>query len=203
MIKFATRKFCLPLFLLAFFQFAGAESALAKNRLDKTTSQKSSASDDDKEKNAVAETTRIVAEIVENSYPELQNARIKIKTFHAAADYFRSRFSVARFLTFRQPRYLIFVNPKILELNAPEEAVRAILAHVAYYERQNRFELFGLLALTSKSFVARFERGADLQAIKRGYGAGLKQYRECFTKTFPPETSPPKNAIIFRPPKLI
>lgn len=206
MIKFTTHNFCLLFLLLAFFQFSGAESTVAANRFDKTTSPKSSASDDDKEKKAVAKTTRIVAEIVENSYPELQNARITVKTFRSRSDYFRSRFSLARFLTFRKLHFIIFVNPQVFEKNAPPEGVRAIiaheLAHAAYYRRHNRFELFGLISLKSKSYAARFERGADLQAIKRGYGAGLIEYREWLYQNIPVRNVAAKKRDYFSPAEI-
>ncbi|MBA3601789.1 MAG: hypothetical protein H0W45_11275 [Acidobacteria bacterium] len=69
---------------------------------------------------------------------------------------------------------MIFVNRKVFEKNAPTEGSRAIFAHelasVAYCRRHNRFELFGLIGLQSKSFTAHFERAADLQTIKSGYG---------------------------------
>ena len=172
------------LFLLtAFVQFAEASSAAKP--FEKPAAQTNVRD----EKSAVAETTRIVAEVVKNSYPELQNAQISVKTFDSDSDYFRSRFSFSRFLTFRKLHYIIFVNPRIFEGNALENGIRAIiaheLAHAAYYKRHNRFELLGLINLQSKSFTARFERGADLQAIKRGFGAGLKDYRVWLYRNIP------------------
>lgn len=175
MLKLATRNFCLILLLLTFFQFAAGKSGV----------------DDEVEKNAIGKTQQIVDEIIKTSYPELQNAVIKIKSFDSHADYFRARFSFARFLTFRKLHYLIFVNPQVFVKNAPMNGIRAIiaheLAHIAYYGRHNRFELLGLMSLQSKSFTARFERGADLQAIMRGYGAGLKDYREWLYQNIPAE----------------
>ncbi len=206
MIKFATRNFFLLLFLLAFFQFAEAESTFAANEFEKPASQQRSVSSNDNQKNVVAETTRIVAEIVEKSYPELRTARISVKTFHSRSDYFRSRFSFSRFLTFRKLHFLIFVNPQVFEKNAPANGIRAIiaheLAHAAYYRRHNRFELFGLIALQSKSFTARFERGADLQAIKRGYGAGLKEYREWLYQNIPAKQIARKKRDYFSPAEI-
>jgi hypothetical protein len=82
---------------------------------------------------------------------------------------------------FSPMRYLIRVNPKVCSLQAPEAGVRAILAHelahVLYLKNRNRAQLFGLARLISKGFTARFERWTDLQAISRGYGEGLKEYR--------------------------
>lgn len=207
MIKSATRGFFLFLFLLlaAPLQFAGAQPAVtAANQTDKTAKQ--SVRSDDREKAAVAETSRIVAEIAEKSFPELRGARISVKTFHSSSVYFRSRFSFSRFLTFRRLHYIVFVNPQIFEKNAPPDAIRAVvaheLAHAAYYRRHNRFELFGLVSLESKSFTARFERGADLQAIKRGYGAGLKEYRKWLYQNIPASKITAKKRDYFSPEEI-
>lgn len=155
---------------------------------------------------AVSETSRIIVEIVKESYPELANAKIKVETFESRSDFFRSQFSVARFLTFRRPHFVIFVNPQIFSKGAPPDGVRAIiaheLAHTDYYRRHNRFELLGLIALKSQSFTVRFERGADLQAIKRGYGEGLKSYREWLYRNIPAKKTPAKKRDYFSPEEI-
>jgi len=207
MIKFAAHNFCL-LTLFALFLSAEGKSVGAANSFDRTNGSKPGISVDaeDEDKKAVAETTRIAAEIINASFPELKNASIKIKTFRSRSDYFRSRFSFGRFLTFRKLDYLIFVNPQAFEKNAPLLGIRAIiaheLAHVAYYRRHNRFELLGLVSLQSKSFTARFERGADLQAIKRGYGEGLRDYRQWLYQNIPASKIAAKKRDYFSPEEI-
>ena len=187
MKKFAPFIFCL-FWLAVHAQFAVAQSKVYD------------------EKSAVAETKKIVAEVVKDSYPELQDAQISVKIFHSRSDYFRSRFSFSRFLTFRRLHFLLQINPQIFEKNAPESGIRAIiaheLAHAAYYRRHNRFELLGLVNLQSKSFTAKFERGADLQAIKRGYGAGLKDYREWLYRNIPAQKIAAKKRDYFSPEEI-
>jgi len=77
--------------------------------------------------------------------------------------------------------YVIRVNSAAALLAAPEEGKRAIiaheLAHVAHYANGNRLRLLGLIRLASKGFREQFEKRADLEALQRGYAAGLKQYR--------------------------
>ena len=90
-------------------------------------------------------------------------------------------------------------TPQVFEETAPERNIRAIIAHAAYYRRHNRFELLGLINLQSKSFTARFERGADLQAIRRGYGAVLKDYREWLYRNIPPAKIKAKKRDYFSP----
>lgn len=207
MIKFPTRNYWLfLLLLLAPLQPAEAQPTAAK-RPAISPAPDSRVARRESEKAAIARTNLIVREIVEKSYPELRETRIKIKTFDSRADYFRSRFSVARFLTFRKLDYLILVNPRIFEKDAPPDAaVRAImaheLAHVAYYEQHNRFELLGLIGLLSNSFTARFERGADLETIKRGYGEGLKKYREWLYRNIPAEKIAAKKRDYFSPEEI-
>lgn len=196
----------------SFISAQGKNPNEAKRQTSETSAQQKTKSSDDtsrdaeKEKAAVAETERIIAEIVNASYPELRGSKISVKTFHSRSDYFRARFSFARFLTFRRLHFIIFVNPLVFEKNTPAEGIRAIiaheLAHAAYYRRHNRFELFGLINLESKSFTARFERGADLQAIKRGYGAGLKQYREWLYRNVPAEKISAKKRDYFSPEEI-
>jgi hypothetical protein len=77
--------------------------------------------------------------------------------------------------------YVIRVNSAAALIAAPEEGKRAIiaheLAHVAYYANGNRLRLVGLIRLGSKGFREQFEKRADLEALRRGYAQGLKQYR--------------------------
>ena len=155
---------------------------------------------------AVEKTRKIVGEIIERSYPELKTAKIEIKPFASDSNYFKSQFSIPRFLTFRKISYVIFVNPEVFRRTAPDDAVRAILAHelahILYYQRKNRFELIGLAALADKSFTAKFERRADLEAIKRGYGSGLKSYREWLYQNIEPKTVEAKKRDYFSPAEI-
>lgn len=148
-------------------------------------------------------TQTIVNEIIEKSYPELKTAKIEIKTFESESNYFKSQFSVSRFLTFRNISYVIFVNAEVFRRNAPDDGIRAILAHelahILYYQRKNRFQLLGLTALADKSFTAKFERRADLEAIARGYAEGLKSYRKWLYQNIPPKNVEAKKRNYFSP----
>ena len=206
MTKSASRNLWL-FFTFLFASLQPAQAQPAAKRAAKSSAPNRSVAREQSEKAAVARTNLIVREIVGKSYPELGATRIKIKTFASRADYFRSRFSFARFFALRRLDYLILVNPRIFEKDAASDAaVRAIiaheLAHVAYYERHSRFELFGLINLLSNSFAARFERGADLEAVRRGYGAGLKEYREWLYRNVPPEYLRAKRDDYFSPEEI-
>lgn len=157
--------------------------------------------------NPIEKTQKIVAEIIEKSYPELINERVKVQKFKSDSDYFQSRFSFTRFLTFRRPEYIIFVNPKVYELNAPENGVRAIIAHeighILYYSRKNHFQLLGLVNLSTAGFTQKFERRTDLEAIKRGYGEGLMAYRNWLYEHIPANKVAAKKRNYFTPEEIL
>ena len=139
----------------------------------------------------------LLNEIKAASYPELRGAAIQVKLFKSQSDYFHARFAVPQFLTGRRMRYIVFINAAVFTRRAPEEGVRAILAHelahVLYFRRRNRLHLLGLVRLASKGFTARFERRADLQAIARG----SKRIANGFIKTFRQRTCVKRSEIIF------
>src|SRR5205085_11821184 len=122
------------------------------------------------------------------------------------SDYFRARFAIRQFLTGRRMRYLVFVNASAFTRQAPEAALRAIiaheLAHILYFSQRNRLQLFGLVRLATKGFTARFERWADLQAIARGYGAGLKEYRQWLYRNIPARSLEEKKRDYFSPEEI-
>ncbi len=154
----------------------------------------------------VEKTQTLLSEIVKKSYPELERKKIKVETFESESDYFKARFSVTKFLTFQKINYIVFVNPKIFQSEISEQAIIAILAHelahILYYTTKNRFELFGLASLIDKSFTAKFERKADLHAIKRGYGKGLIKYREWLYAHIPPKNLAAKKRDYFTPEEI-
>ena len=159
-----------------------------------------------KQTDVIAKTQTIITEIVEKSYPELKKAKINVRMFESNANYFQSQFSLTRFLTCQKLRYNLYVNPEVFNKNAPEQAIRAILAHelahVLYYSERNRFELLGLVSLIDKSFTAKFERRADLEAIARGYGAGLIKYRRWLYQNIPAKNLDEKKRNYFSPEEI-
>ena len=159
-----------------------------------------------KANDAAERTQKIVTEIVNSSYLELKNAVIEVKPFQSDSDYFRSQFSMSRYVTFQKMRYIIFVNPEVFTKNAPENGIRSIiaheLAHALYFKEHNRVELMGLVGLSKKSYTAKFERGADLEAISRGYGDGLKEYRTWLYQNISPKKLEEKKRNYFSPAEI-
>jgi hypothetical protein len=154
----------------------------------------------------IQRTQKIINEVIEKSYPELKNRQIEVKTFQSESDYFQARFSFSKYLTFQKMRYIVLVNPKVFEKNAPPDGIRSILAHelahVLYYSKRNRFELLGLIKLSAGSFTQRFERGADLEAMARSYGEGLIEYRKWLYQNIPPKNMEEKKRNYFSPEEI-
>ncbi len=140
------------------------------------------------------------------SFPELGRLDIRVKTLKSDSDFFHARFAFHQFFFFERMSYLITVNPAVFKLQAPPDGLDAItaheLSHVLYYSSRRRLRLLGLVRLASENSNARFERGADLEAISRGYGEGLKEYREWLYYNVPTKALQEKKRNYFTPPEI-
>jgi len=156
--------------------------------------------------NPLERTNALVKEVINQSYPELKQTDIAVKTFDSDSDYFRAQFSIPRFMTFRKMKYVVLVNPKIYQTSISETAMKAILAHelshVLYYQNKNRFELLGLVNLLDGGFTQKFERKADLEAIARNYGVGLTEYRLWLYQNIPAKNIAEKKRNYFTPEEI-
>ncbi len=154
---------------------------------------------------AVNRTRMLIYKVIASSYPELEGADIRANVFRSRSDYFKARFGYPQYF-FTRMRYLVFVNPRVFEMQAPEEGVRAIiaheLAHLVCFKHRNRVRLVGLVRLTSNHFTARFERWADLKAISLGYGEGLKEYRQWLYCNVPASKLADKQRNYFSPDEI-
>jgi hypothetical protein len=141
-----------------------------------------------------------------NSFPELAHVDLGVRPFHSESDYFRTRFSLSRFVLLRRMQYYVEVNPALFQRQAPFAGVCAILAHelshVVSLSRGNRIRRFGLVRLFSHRYTAKFERRTDLEAIHRGYGDDLKSYRVWVYAHVPPNNLPAKRRNYFSPDEI-
>ncbi|HKR59271.1 MAG TPA: hypothetical protein VJS64_06015 [Pyrinomonadaceae bacterium] len=156
--------------------------------------------------NALRRTRSLVDELIASSYPELRDVDIQIKLLQGESGFFRTRFGIPQFLFGGKMRYIISVNPRVFEWHAPEVGVRAIvaheLAHILYFMQKNRLQHLSLVRLASTKFTARFERRTDLEAISRGYSAGLKEYRQWLFHHVPNENLSEKQRNYFSPAEI-
>lgn len=148
----------------------------------------------------------VLGEIQAQAYPELAKKEIRVRAFRSKSDYFKTGFSLWRFFLFQRMRYYVKVNPEVFARDAPANGVCAILghemAHVADLSNGNRIRLFRLVKLLSSSYTVRFERRADLEAIRRGFGPGLIVYRNWVYKNIPPSTLEQKKRNYFSPQEI-
>ena len=147
-----------------------------------------------------------VREIRDASFPELTRVDLQLREFHSQADYFRTRFSVPRFLFLLRMRYFVEVNPALFGQQTPRDGVCAVLAHelshVVSLAHGNRIRRLSLVRLVSKRYTAQFERKTDLEAIRRGYGDGLKSYRTWVYAHIPASALPTKRRNYFSPEEI-
>jgi hypothetical protein len=145
----------------------------------------------------------MILDVRTTSFSELAHVALRVRTFRSQSDYLRTRFSVSRFLLLMPMQYFVDVNPALFQEQAPSDGVCAILAHelvhIVSLSRGNRIRRLGLVRLLSKRQTAKFERRTDLEAIHRGYGDGLKRYREWVYVHIPPQKLPEKQRNYFSP----
>ena len=154
----------------------------------------------------IGATGAAIQEVRGTSFPELVEVDLRVRTFHSQSDYFRTRFSLSRFLLLMRMRYFVDVNPAVFQQIAPSDGVCAILVHelvhVLSLSHGNRIRRFGLVRLLSKGQTAKFERRTDLEAIHRGYGDGLKSYRTWVYTHIPPNKLPERLHNYFSPEEI-
>lgn len=151
---------------------------------------------------AVQQIREISRRVVDASFPKLNGSNIDIKAFESPSTFFKTRFSISRYMTFRGTRIILSVNPCVFKLRAPVRGIEAIIAHelvhAENYIDRNLFQRVSLVKLAGANSLARFGRRTDLVAIERGYGNGLREYREWLYLNIPPDKVEKKGVIISR-----
>ncbi len=161
---------------------------------------------EERARRAIHQTEVLLQNVRETSYAELCGTEIGVRTFHSSSDYFRTRVSLSHYLTFRKMQFFLEINPLVFELKAPDDAVKAIIAHelehILYLSQRNRIKMFSLMRLAAPGFTVRFERRADLGAIGRGYGPGLIVYRQWLYQNIPRGVLAEKRRDYFSPEEI-
>ncbi len=113
------------------------------------------------------------------------------------------------FRFWRERRYAVQYNPKVLESELSEAAIDAILAHelvhIRSYLSLSRLELIGLALryhFGSDEFRTEFERNTDLEAVDLGFAAGLRDYRLWLYEQLDPQAVAEKKRLYLRPEEL-
>lgn len=152
------------------------------------------------------EFVQIITEEVGTSYPQLEQSKFKIGGITSDSTYLETRFTLTSFFFSRRLKYSIRFNPELMLRDVPAEGLRGIvaheLAHADYFHSHNRLALLGLVRLVFPSSRARFERGADLEAIDLGYGPGLKLFRLWLYQNVPTKRLREKKRDYFSPDEI-
>jgi hypothetical protein len=70
----------------------------------------------------IGATGTVLQDIQGTSYPELAHLDLRVRSFRSQSDYFRTRFSLSRFLLPLRMRYFVDVNPALFQKQAPPMA---------------------------------------------------------------------------------
>jgi len=163
---------------------------------------------DDPFLDSMNEVADLIAKVRGDAYPELADRQIGLRRWEHEYAFFSSRPIIMSMLTFWRPmRFAIFANPRIFDMEIALEAVEAImaheLAHTAWYVRQGRWATLGLFRIAiSHAAKARFERATDVDALIRGYGPGIKAYRQHIYPRLKPEHREIKGHNYFSPAEI-
>jgi len=155
---------------------------------------------------ALREIAPLVASVRAASFPQLMDLEISLEPMQSDYIYLESRFTFSSFFLARKLRYMILINPEAFARHVPSDGLRAIvaheLAHIDYFNRQSRMGLTSLIGLLWAPFAARFERGADLEAIALGYGPGLESFRKWLYRNVPASRMEEKKRDYFSPEEI-
>ncbi|PIR23177.1 MAG: hypothetical protein COV44_04250 [Deltaproteobacteria bacterium CG11_big_fil_rev_8_21_14_0_20_45_16] len=148
-------------------------------------------------------------EVIQESFPELQNLRFAYREFEATDHFFMADVSQAYFPA-KKRTYVLNINKMLYTNPPPTPALKAVLAHenchfVDYLSR-SLWSLASLAIqyqwLAKASFIAKYERNTDQCAIKRGYGPDLINFREWLYKILPTDILQEKRAVYLTPDEI-
>jgi hypothetical protein len=155
---------------------------------------------------AFQEIAKLVGSVRSASFPQLKDSEITVYELHGDYVFLEARFTFSSFFSLHRLRYMLSFNREALTRGVPPDGLRAIvaheLAHIDYFQGENRMGLIGLVRLLSSSFNSRFERNADLQIIALGYGPGLQSYREWLYRNIPASSMEEKKRDYFSPEEI-
>jgi hypothetical protein len=155
---------------------------------------------------AFTEISRLADSVRSASYRQLKDVVITVQDLHGDSVYLETRFTFTSYFFGGKLRYMILFNRDAITRHVPPDGLRAImaheLAHIDYFQSQSRMGLAGLVRLISPSFNAHFERNADLEAIRLGYGPGLEVYRRWLYRNIPRDSMAEKKRDYFSPEEI-
>lgn len=154
-----------------------------------------------------ARAMKIVAELVEESFPELVDIELTPKPIHNPSVFLATDIDIASILTGKR-QYTLYLNKTLHTKPISDLALKGILAHELVhfldYEKMHPLALasFYIQYLASDSFVAEYERATDLQTFERGYALGIKAFRFWLYDQISPEAKALKETNYYTPAEI-
>ncbi|MBL9039878.1 MAG: hypothetical protein JNG84_15275 [Archangium sp.] len=156
----------------------------------------------------------LTAELIATSFPELADSAIGFKPMSGDAFFFEVKPSLRRVLAPKgHGPMTVRVNPLALDGTLSRSAAKAILAHELSH--LSRLDTKGVAALAEGAWansagkvlangkaLKSVERRTDLDAIFRGYGKGLVEYRKWQYPRLAPDALETKRATYFTPEEI-
>jgi hypothetical protein len=126
---------------------------------------------------------KLVSGLIEESFPELEKAKIKVKTMKSKK-YFMAVRPTASY-AFGKRNYRLSVSPRVFSPDLPDKGLKGILAHelahVLDYDKRRKLPVRTLkiaYKVSKKKSRRRYERETDEEAFRRGYLEHLIIYRQ-------------------------
>ncbi len=128
--------------------------------------------------------TEELASVRRHYFAELEHVSVAVETLEQGDYFFEIKPKLITLFGRKKSRkYLLSVNPKVLNCPLPPDSLRAILIHemqhIADYENWSTWAIakHALYYLTSLQYRVRFERETDTKALERGAGLALVGHR--------------------------
>ena len=132
-----------------------------------------------------AEMATMVFQVKDKYFPELAAVDVSIKEFDSDNYFLQAQPQVGSLLNKKEKRkYFVILNPKLYDCSPSQAALEAILVHefehIMDYESDSSVQIIGsaIHYVLGKKYRANYERSTDLKAIKKGFAAGLIEYRQ-------------------------
>lgn len=132
----------------------------------------------------IVEVGGIVEELIASDFPELEGIRLAYKPI-LSPDVFLAT-DVEAGTIFEEPLdrdYVLYINAYLVDHHPGSRALRGIMAHelvhFSDYLSMNAWDLIVLYFQSNYNddFNVGFERDTDVEAMRRGYAAGIRAYR--------------------------
>ncbi|MGE3728880.1 MAG: hypothetical protein AB7I41_25255 [Candidatus Sericytochromatia bacterium] len=148
----------------------------------------------------------LLREIISEAYPELAGITLTTGSFSEPDSFFQSNFELLSLFS-EHPIYRIEINPQLWQNPPPPLALKAVLAHeLAHTLDYHQGKIPGILHILNQlrlyESLRSYEHHTDLQAIFRGFGPGLKAYREWLYLRLTAQAIERKKAIYYSPEEI-